>query len=398
MKKTRIYTVIASLCVLSGCSNEVDTSESYAISNGAEYVDTSKIFEKIDETRLDIAFTNYKYDDKPISFLGSDYTITPDFLYIIKYNDKTKIDLKTGRVQPICDIAGCIHDKNRSPNCAEFEAFCPVFAASDGLYIAKSNSLGKLYLRNDDGDTEVFENDFYTDLEARIIPDEKTSFQAIVRDGIMYVVGGSYMYTVDMSSMEKRSEPVVISESFIQNADISGEYFWFSNENLELKLYNMNSGDIIKTDDKVLRVKCAGNKIYYIKSSENEFGLYSRDIDGGNETLIVNKVENEFSVTDNCIYYLTKDGLYVCDRDGKNTRGIELSYTYLNGEKYRFHSANSCKFVENSSCDSVFLIDYTPCITGATTANALFAIKKDTVEYQTISLGIWDSDGKVVTY
>ncbi len=398
MKKNRIYAAIASLCLLSGCTR-ADTSQSDGSSTGfveTGYVDTSKLFEKIDESQLDIGFTDYKYDDKSISFLGSNYAVTEDYLYIIKHNDKSRINLKNGRVQSICDIAGCIHDENKSPFCKEFEIFCPVFASAEGMYISKLD--GKLYIRNGDGDTKVFENDFYTDLEAQITPDEKASFQALARDGIMYVVVGSYMHTVELSSMEKLSEPLVISDSFIQNADVSGEYFWFSNENMELKLYNMSSGEIVKTDDKVLRVKCAGNKVYYIKSSDNILGLYSRDIDGGNEILLVNNVKNEFSVTDNSIYYITEDGLFMCDIDGKNTRAIELSYTYLNGEKYRYHGAASCKFIENSACDSVFLIDYTSFITGTSTANALFAIKKDTGEYQAVSLGIWDTNGEVVTY
>lgn len=74
---------------------------------------------------------------------------------------------------------------------------------------ADNNSPGKLYLRNDDGDTEVFKNDFYTDLDEKIIPDEKTTFQAIVRDGMMYVVGGSYI----VSDIESISDDVLLLKS-----------------------------------------------------------------------------------------------------------------------------------------------------------------------------------------
>ena len=392
MKKTLLPALIASLCVLSGCGHNADISEN---SSGTGYVDTSEIFDKIDEMRLDIVFTDFRYSDRSINMLG-DCTVTPDFIYITRYRDKKKIDLRNGRVQSICDIAGCIHDINRSPGCKEFETFSPAFAASDGLYFTKLD--GKLYLRNGKGDTEVFENEFFTDLEAEYIPDEKTSFRVIVRGGIMYVVGGAYMYTVDVGSMEKLSEPVILSDSFIQTADVSGDRFWYSNENMELKYYNMNSGEIVKADDKVFRVKCAKNKVYYTKSSESKCGLYCRDIDGSNEILLLDNVETEFSVTDNSIYYLTGDGLFMCDKDGKNSRAVELTYTYQNGDEYRYHGAGSCQFAEDSACDSVFLIDYTPTLTDAMTANALFAIKKDSGEYRAISLGVYDTNGKVVTY
>lgn len=394
MKKTLILATIVSLCVLSGCGKKSGTPKDDGTSSEMGYVDTSTILDKLDETKLDITFTDFKYSDKSITILGN-CTITPDFIYISRYHDKKKVDLLSGRMQSICDIPGCIHDINRSPDCKEFETFNPSFASSDGIYFTKLD--GKLYLRNDKGDTEVFENDFYTDLEEEYIPDEKTSFRTIVRGEIMYIVGGTYMYTVDINSPEKLSEPVILSDSFIQNADVSGEHFWYSNENMELKAYNMSSGENIKVDDRVLRVKCAGDKVYYTKISESRCGLYCRSLDGSDEILLVDDIEAEFSVTENSIYYLTEAGLFMCDKDGKNSCEIELSYTYLNGDEYRYHGVASCQFLEDSACDTLFLIDYTPFLTGKTTANALFAIKKDTSEYQAVSLGVYDEKGKVIS-
>lgn len=371
-----IAIMLTALCILlSGCYS----------SGGSSYVDISDLDGEISRSQLDICFNGYKYDDKPMTFLGSKFALTPEYLYIIELRSKKKIDLKTGRMSSVCELPGCIHDVNKSDNCGEFEKFNPVFASENGLYITKSDSPGKLFLRDHTGEREVFENTFYTELNAAYNPDEKTSFSGFVHNGTMYLIGYCYMYTVDLNSMKPTSEPVVVTDCGINSAAVSGDMFWLINENLELIRYDMKNDKIEKVDDKVIRLRCDEEGAYYLKFDDDGSSLYFCGNGESAGKKLFDADSGDFCVTDNSIYYFSSDGLYMSSKNGENTQKIELKHTYSDGSEYAYHGTSDCWFIENSSCDSVFLVDYSQ-NTGLIHANAMFAIKKDTVDYQSVGL------------
>lgn len=369
-RKFRIAVMLTALCMLlSGC-----------YSSGGSYVDVSGLDGEISRSELDICFDGYKYDDKPMTFLGSKFALTPEYLYIIELRSKKKIDLKTGRVSSVCEQPGCIHDINKSDSCGEFERFNPVFACENGLYITKPDSPGKLFLREPTGEREVFENTFYTELDAAYAPDEKTSFSGFVHNGTLYLIGYCYMYTVDIDSMKPTSEPVVITDCGINSAAVSGDMLWLINERLELIRYDMKNEKIEKVDDKVIRLRCDEEGAYYLKFDDDGSSLY---LCGNGEAAgksLFAAASGDFCVTEDSIYYFSADGLYMSGKNGENAQKIELKHTYSDGSEYSFHGASDCWFIENSSCGSIFLADCSE------PRGAIFVIKRDSADYQSVGL------------
>jgi hypothetical protein len=210
------------------------------------------------------------------------------------------------------------------------------------------------------------------------------------------------MYTVDTETMKQSSEPAVISDSPIFNADTADGQFWITNENLELIRYDMNSGKTYKIDDTVWRVFCCGEKVYYVKAENDGNSIYVCNSDGSDYKKIIENVNLSFSVTEKSIYYSTNDGVYIFNLSDGTSEKIDLSLTYENGEDFSINATKNLYLINSASSDYVYLLSYNQ-ITGERCYNALFAITKDTTQYKAISLGIWAqedefSEGKVISY
>ncbi len=403
MKRNLLSLFLCTTIFLSGCNDDHIGDEISTSENTDQYFNISEIKDKIEKSAIDVGFTDFKYDESPKVFpTGGVFptTLTPSYFMINDRNDKKWIDFGYGQVQSICDIPGCDHGIN-TDGCLEHEnrKIQDVRGAADGVYF-QIDGESHLYFKENGGSKKtVFENTFYTDFEEEILPDNKTTFSYFMRDSIMYVIGQSYMYMVDIETMTQISDPFIISHSRIWNADVSGNYFWISNEHLELICCNTKTGEITKTADKIDKLQCVGDRLYYITANnEGKACLYVRSIDPlvSDDRLVLENVDINFYAANESIYYISAQKLYKCGKEGENSVEIPLSFTYNCGEEYKF--GGSPFFYSTDSCDSIFVVDYSNADEHKT--NAIFVIKKDSTEYQTINMGIWEylpnsPDGKV---
>lgn len=402
MKRKLLSLFLCTAIFLSGCTDDCIGDESSTSENTDQYFNISEIKDKIEKSAIDVSFTDFKYDDSPKVFpIGGVFptTLTPSYFMINDRDDKKWVNFNYGQVQSICDIPGCDHGIN-TDGCLEHEnrEIQDVRGASNGVYF-QIDGESHLYFKEDGGSKRVvFENTFYTDFEEEIMPDNKTIFSYFMRDGIMYVIGQSYMYMVDIETMTQISNPFIVSHSRIWNADVSGDYFWISNENLELICCNTKTGEITKIADKIDKLQCVGDRLYYLVMRDSEFDIYVRSIDPSisDDCLVLKNVDINYYATKESIYYTVNGKLYKSDRNGENSLEIPLSFTYNCGEEY---VANGLPFFYSTdSCDSIFVVDYSK--VGEHKTNGIFVIKKDSTEYQTINMGIWEylpnsPDGKV---
>ena len=377
MKKL-IPIIFASLILLTACVEKSDSG----------YVDVSSAQQQYSSTKSEQSAEELLLDDKAKVFLHSGYSFSSDQFAVFEQDRKKLIDLNTGIISSFCDIPGCPHDDTAIDTCKEYMPINNPIFTKDGMYYTNYFYPGKLFFKTAGEEKVVFENTFYTDKEAELEPDAKTGCGFFIRGETLYVTGMTYFYTVDISTMKQACEPVIISESPIWNADVSGDMFYVTNENLELISYDMKSGKLKKLADKVWRIQAADSELYYIKTEEGRKSIYKSGLDGSREKKLVSDTELSMYVTDKSIYYMTNDGLYSCDLSGGNAKKISLELTYENGERY---TTNDFGIVQLISCPSsrfIYLLDYTKS-TGDKCYNALFRIDKETNEVRATSLGIW---------
>jgi hypothetical protein len=390
--KRLVMTAISLVIILSGCSE----------STGETYVDESAVREKYESIDENSVVDSMKTDDKSLVFLQGNFSSSADSFYICQYGDKIKVSLSSGEVVSMCDTTGCVHDENTSKDCLIYQSVNNIICTENGYYYTDYSQSGKLFFKSGDSSKEVFENTFFTDKEKEINPDHETDFSAFIHGNTMYIVGQVYMYTVDTETMKQSSEPAVISDSPIFNADTADGQFWITNENLELIRYDMNSGKTYKIDDTVWRVFCCGEKVYYVKAENDGNSIYVCNSDGSDCKRLIENVNLSFSVTEKSIYYSTDDGVYIFNLSDGTSEKIDLSLTYENGEDFSINATKNLYLINSGSSDYVYLLSYNQ-ITGERCYNALFAITKDTTQYKAISLGIWAqedefSEGRVISY
>ena len=236
----------------------------------------------------------------------------------------------------------------------------------------------------------MFRNDFRSDLDRKLEPGGSVeSCRYFIRDGMLYAMGLNWFYTVDMQTMTKTCEPVLLGESPIFNADVYGDKFYYSNENLELYAYDMKTAENNKLADKVWRLQPSADGLYYLEATDtNRENLMYLPYDGGEAKQIARETYIEMYVTDKSVYYLTDSGLMQYDKASKTAKKIELSLTYENGEQYGMEGLSYAKLISCPSSEYVYLLDY-DVATGTEHRNTLFRIKKDTDEAHGISLGIY---------
>lgn len=377
MKKL-IPIIFASLTLLTACADSSDS----------KYVDVSKAEQQYSSTKSEPPAEELLLDDKAKVFLHSGYSFSSNQFAVFETDSKKMIDLNTGIISSFCDIPGCPHDDTAIDTCKEYMSINNPIFTKDGMYYTNYFSPGKLFFKSAGEEEVVFENTFYTDKEAELEPDAKTGCGFFIRGETLYVTGMTYFYTVNIGTMKQSCEPVIISESPIWNADISGDMFYVTNENLELISYDMKSGELKKLADKVWRIQACDDSLYYIKTDDGNNSVFKSDPDGSNEKKLVSDTELSMYVTDKYIYYLTADGLYSSDLSGGNAKKISLELTYENNEQYVTRDFGTVQLISCPSSRFIYLLDYTKS-TGDKCYNALFRIDKETNEVSATSLGIW---------
>ena len=373
----RFLFVLITALMLSSCSSE----------NVNSYVDIEKTNEKINIQKADENDENISIDDKAKIFMQN-CSIASNHIIICEQDNKNSININTGEISSLCDIPGCAHDINNSKGCLEFQTLNNPICSNQGFYYTNYSEPGKLHYKTGNEDKVVYENSFFTEKDKEIDPDAKNAFSMFVRDNKMYIVGQVYFYTVDLKTFKQTCEPVVITDSPIWNADVYDEYFYITNENLELIRYDMKNRKKEKMSDKVWRIQANRKGLYYIKSDGEQQSLFFTKNGEKNETKLISDVGLNMYVTESSIYYTSKDGIYKSDPEGKNAVKIELSLTYDNGEKYYMQDSRNIQMITCPSSDHIYLLDYKHS-TGEKCYNALFSIDKKTNECKAISLGIW---------
>ena len=376
------YLVLTAALMLCSCSEH----------NESGYLDVSGTEEKL-SSAADMTVTDtVDIDDSALVFLHSAYTFDADRFIICENDTKLNIDLASGAVSTLCDVPGCVHDPNNSKDCFVFRSIGSPHLSREGMYFTEYDSEEHpgICLKSG-GETEtVFRNDFRSDLDRKLEPGGSVeSCRYFIRDGVLYAMGLNWFYTVDMQTMTKTCEPVLLGESPIFNADVYGDKFYYSNENLELYAYDMKTAENNKLADKVWRLQPSADGLYYLEATDtNRENLMYLPYDGGEAKQIARETYIEMYVTDKSVYYLTDSGLMQYDKASKTAKKIELSLTYENGEQYGMEGLSYAKLISCPSSEYVYLLDY-DVATGTEHRNTLFRIKKDTDEAHGISLGIY---------
>ena len=381
MKRIRFLLLTAALA-LAACSEE----------NESGYLDVSKIEEKLSSAMEQTITDTVDIDDSALVFLHSAYSFTSDRFIICEYDTKLNIDLASGVVSTLCDVPGCVHDPNSSKDCFVYRSINSPHLTRDGMYFTEYDSeinSGVCY-KSGSKTESVFKNDFRSDLDRELEPGgDVAGCRFFFRDGVMYAMGLNWFYTVDMQTMTKTCEPVLLGNSPIFNADVYGDKFYYSNENLELYSYDMKTGEHKKLADKVWRFQPSVDGLYYLEATDGTRELLKRlPYDSGEAKQIAADTYIEMYVTDKSVYYLTDSGLMQYDKASETAKRIELSPTYENGEKYEMKGLSFAKLISCPSSEYVYLLDY-DVSTGTEHRNTLFRIKKDTAEARGISLGIY---------
>ena len=334
----------------------------------SEYVNVSEVEQKIEDEQLNINIDGFEYDDKPYNIMKLSYTIDGDYFYKLSYPHK-KINLRSGRVQYVCQIPGCAHDEITSPGCISYQYFGSPVATSSGIYYTDGN---KVMLFNGESSVTVLENDFYTDYEKEAYPDSKSGISAVViRDNIMYITGPTFFFTYNLDTQE-RSEPYAISDSFLMALCVGDEYLYYSTESLEFYMYNLEEKTPQKLDDKVGQVSIKDGKVYYVKYENEIPSLYSMEADGSNKTKLIQECWVNYHITDNYIYYqeLSTFHIFRCDRDGKDPVKIRLNDDTA--------QQSSVHIISTGSMNHVFIVD---------DDDIVYIIEDGSTEFKKIEIG-----------
>ncbi len=399
----RIFILITAIALmLSGCSSDTPTDSA----GGDAYIDVDKLKSEYNETLDEGTVDSLEIDDHAHVFCGLGYylTVSQNQLLMSSQESKKVIDLSSGNITSFCDIPGCAHDVNTSEGCLEYELLNSMTYTKDGIYYTDYKKPGKLFYKSGSKTDVVFENTYYNDKDKELEPGHETGFVFFIRGDTMYIRSLTYFYTVDMKTMEQTCEPVTLTDSPISNADTCGDYYYITNSNFELIAYNMKTATLKKYADKVLRIQACDDGLYYIKEGKSGLDIYFCDSDGENEVKLIEGVWPNMFVTDERIFYVKPDGLYVYDKKTKQSQQLELSLKYQNGEDYITQDFSLVTLFSCPSSDNIYFVDYA-LITGEKHMNALFVINKATLKTRAISLGIYDSSngyfsgiGQIVTY
>ena len=389
--KSKLFcTALSAAILLTACSQgSSPQKDSSATDSG--YFDVSRTQQDItNKTRREVSDT-VEINDRRRGLLDGGFNFNATEFFIWDTESKQKVDLATGQVSSVCDIPGCAHDINTSKGCLEHQAMNSPVMTNEGYYytLYDKETCNKLFYKSGGESKAVYENTFSSDLDKKLEPDYKGCFSYMFRGGVLYVMGQNWFYTVDAKTMKQTSKPVLIGDSPMWCADVNGDNFYMTNENYELWHYDMKAEKLTKLDDKAVRLQATSDGIYYNKFlGERKWNLYRRDLDGTNERAVIENVGVDFFVTDKCIYYSKQDGAYIREISTGNTQKIDLALTYENGEKYVMRDPAYLTFVSCPSSQYVYVPEYYV-DTGERCYNALFKIKKNTAEYEAISLGIY---------
>lgn len=292
-----------------------------------KYADTANLKQNYEEKQenLDVQISDFDYDDKSYRLSTLGYTYDSDYLYLSRSAPWYIINLKSGRVETMCKIPGCKH--LNEPSCTDSLERYSCVATGEGIYFIRE---GKLWLRTDDKEKELFEGDFYTEFEELYFPDSPSDISSLlIRDNDIYLLGPTFFYIYDRESGEV-SEPVKMnSDSACLGFVVTDEWIYYINAGNELFGGPIETMEFEKLEDMVTGIEVYDNKLYYVKwNSELGSGqLYVSEKDSVGELLLEQCYVN-FVIADTGIYYqknINDDRVYLCDHNGNPLDEIQLT-------------------------------------------------------------------------
>ena len=322
MKKARRILTLAvaaalAASMLTACQSS--DRQTYFEENSAGEIVDSALLEKIEQEAepLDTKIENYKQHNGRNFFLGPGNYVTLDdkFLYVywgVGDQGKVKIDLQSGEVIPLCDVAGCTHDRDSFPGCVNNQILCDPVAVGDELWYTDENELVAIK----DGKEEViYETKYCTEYEEatrKESPDQKYCIAyIIVDDNYVYIFGLAYVLQLDRNTMKVLKTIDLPTEADLRTPFLYNGSIYFCNDLLEVFRTDIESGETKKLADHVNCIYVYNDTIYYTDYNGGAVILYKADLDLQNSEKLLDNCYSDFAIKDNKLFY------HGCSQSGK---------------------------------------------------------------------------------
>ncbi|MCH5324637.1 MAG: DUF5050 domain-containing protein [Eubacterium sp.] len=231
------------------------------------------------------------------------YSYTADGRYI--YNEYYRIDILENRISVNCDKPLCNHDTTECDG-EFFQEHVIVRAYEGGFYYTDGNIL---YYKKGDDIEKIYENNFVSDFEKDYEwTDTLGHFGAIPTDDGIICVGLNYFFKISYDG-ELLRDPVVAAEdercSFfaIDKDTLLGDAYTFDHVDY-MFVADLNDGTVTKIKDGADPNWYADNKIYYTTGNFLSSDIFTCDMDGENEKMILSGVSLR-TMIEKTIYFCT---------------------------------------------------------------------------------------------
>ena len=312
MKKARRILTLAvaaalAASMLTACQSK--EKQTYFEENSAGEIVDSELLEKIEQEAepLNTKVENYNcHSGRNLFFDTGNYvTFNDKFMYVysgVGDQGRAKIDLQSGEVIPLCNVAGCTHDRNNFPECVNNRYIYLPTAAGDEVWYIDNN---KLVAINGDKEEVIYENNYCSKLDETQPPDAKYSIlYFIADDNYVYIFGLAYVLQLDRNTMQVSKTIDLPTEGALRTPFVYNGSIYFTNELLEAFRTDIESGETIKLGDHINCMYVNNDTVYYTAYSDTEaFVLYTVDLDLKNPKKLIENCYSDFAVKDNKLFY-----------------------------------------------------------------------------------------------
>ena len=305
--------VVMSASLLTACQSK--GKETYFEENSAGEIVDSELLEKIEQESqpLNTKVENYNcHSGRILSVSPSSYmTFDDKFMYNCSSEGTggqgyLKIDLQSGEVIPLCNVAGCTHDPNDFPDCINNRCyFNGVTAVGDELWYREDN---KIIAAKGDKEEVIYENKYCTKLEEDALKDSSdqkyTIFYFIVDDNYVYIFGYAYVVQIDRNTMKAVKTIDLPTEAMLLDPFVHNGSIYFHNVMCEAFRTDIESGETTKLGDNMYSICVKNDTLYYcVRSAIEDPSLYSADLNLKKPEKLIENCYGDFVIKDNKIFY-----------------------------------------------------------------------------------------------
>lgn len=308
MKKALSFLTAFTLALGMTACQSSDRQTYFEENSKGEIVD-SALLEKIEQESepLDTKIENYSCHSGRNLFLGTGnyVTLSDKFIYVLSLTavpEYIKIDLQSGEVIPLCDVAGCTHDPNDFPDCINNRNIGWIIAVGDELWYSNHN---KIFAMKDGKEEVIYVNNYCTKNEETQTPDNKYSiYYPIADDNYVYIFGFAYVVQIDSSTMTTVKTIDLPTECALRTPFVYNGSIYYCNELLEAFRTDIESGETTKLGDNMYCICVKNDTLYYCAISDIEDpSLYSADLDLKKPEKLIENCYGDFVIKDNKIFY-----------------------------------------------------------------------------------------------